>query len=400
MRLRKVVEEAAGRLRNHVRVKDWDRDDRVGFEDPRAQRILLLQLGNPPKHVQLLVVRYRTRPASPAAFDDLGARKPEFDVVWLGPLPLTTEEDRERLGRLLEHIDQRGDLIDFGDPFLRTFLDALQADPRDIERARGFVRDAVWHAISRLRDDVANSSVTFPFGTVKLGRARGYMSALGMVPDFVRIDLSAQPVGDAMGWFEVNTTSYVPGMYVSPAERTRIFAEYFEEGRRLVANTGRWEFIAPGATATGEMREGLAIIQKNGRPDLEPSKSFVQWLNRGLRTRPFAEFITPLDDSSWRSVYEGRAAVSDPIAMFESAISREPTKFENYKALADEHARAGNHAKANVALGLGYLRARGLTGLARGKLDLAAAADPNCPGLAEARRELDAALTAEGGKKE
>jgi hypothetical protein len=137
------------------------------------------------------------------------------------------------------------------------------------------------------------------------------------------------------------------------------------------------------------VRRGLAAVCRLHPPDTYEN---VQWINRGARTRPFADFIAPLDEASWRSIHDKTATPSDPVALLEAAIAREPRSFAHYKALADHHARAGDQARANLALGLGYLRAHRVLGVARGKLDLAAAVDPNCPGLAEARRELEEAV--------
>jgi hypothetical protein len=350
------------------------------FENREAKRLLRFDVGRPKDHVWMIAFSFTRRP-DVAALDDRAMPHRSFKSAEIGAFPTGGAEDRARLLRWLEHYAKNLHLIQFEDPFLHRFLEAFPLETRDVQLGMETIRRALSEATLGLRGDIPRSELTLPFGTVFVERDPGYVSMSGNVPPFSRVAVDERRKGPAHGWFEVKTVSFVPGFFMSEAARNRLFADFFEAARRELASVGRWQVAADGPSSRVDM------IQSPDGLALEPSRSFVIRLNRG--NAAFVHLLEGKNETEWRRLYEHKDAAPSPLAVLEHAIATTPEEFDGYKALADHYAAAGQLAQQNLALGLGYLRARKLPGIARGKLNLARQADSKCPGLDDAFAELE-----------
>jgi hypothetical protein len=368
-------------LQGYERARDLERGrDELLFEDRVAKRLLRFDVGRPKDHVWMIAFSFTQRP-DVAAIGDRAMPSRNFKSAEIGALPTGGAEDRARLLRWVEHYSKSLELIQFEDPFLHQFLEAFPLETQDVQLGTETIRRALSEAMLGLRGDIPRSELTLPFGTVFVERDPGYVSTSGNVPPFSRVAVDERRKGPAHGWFQVKTVSFVPGFFMSEAARNKLFADFFEAARRDLESVGRWQVAADSSSSRVDMvqtSEGLA---------LEPSLSFVTRLNRG--NDAFVHLLEGKNETEWRRLYEHKDAATSPLAVLVRAVATRPEEFDGYKALADHYAATGQLAQQNLALGLGYLRARKLPGIARGKLNLARQADPNCPGLDDALAELE-----------
>ena len=384
MAMTKVIESTVRRLLPiFSRATDLEENrNALCFEDISTSRLLRFELGRPKEHVWIIVFQYISRPDIHAILDR-GLPNPAFTVAASGPLPLRTEDDAERLSRVITLYREHYDLLDFGDPFLSRFLDALVVDQADISLAKRTIRRCLAEAVFDLRGDVAKSELALPFGTIVVEQDPGYVSRVGNVPPFARLVLNENRKASASEWLKVDTVYFFPGIYMSPRAREDLLVTLFDEARQSVQAGNTWE-LAKGDD--GDLRE-ILLVQRAGHFALRPSRDYVIHLNRGRSA--FATMLTQLGSNEWVAVYEHQALANDELAVLESQMREHPDQVETYKALADYHAAKGDVARSNLVLGLGYLRARKVPGIARAKLNLAADADPDCAGLAAALAELE-----------
>lgn len=377
--LSQVIEETAtNELAGYTRARDLEDDIKcLYFENVESHRMVRFELGRPKAHVWMMAFSYSTRP-TPRELNNRGLPNPNLRSLNIGPLPMLTPSDEERFVRWVRHYAQHASLIAFDDPFNARFLDAFSLSKDDTALAVETARNLLAARILSLRGDVPKAEVGFPFGTVFVKQEAGFVSPRGSVPPFARLAIDESRRASPSAWLEVNTTTFVPGFYMSDRARDETLRALMEDASRSV----KWSLVSD-----GERRVDLARVATGFA--LEVSKGYVVHLNRDRPT--FLRLIESLADDDWKDLYEKKSVAPNAAETLLARLSEAPGDFSSYKALAEYYAGRNDAARSNLFLGLGYLRVHKLTAVARGKLELARATDSKCEGLVEAFDELAAA---------
>lgn len=383
-----VLEQTcAAHLRDFAFVRAWGGRAATGFvrylEAPGAPFVLRVEV-DPIRH-SAGATAYRADPRPPPEVD------PQSYFAAHAYLASFDWADDEELGRRLAIVFQNVAR------FVRETWTSLEErwrgefdsgdEERDACRAKlpEIVRSAFWP----LDPDLDKRLLLGAGWCVRERKVPAHFSRIGHVPGFVRLELvredAPNPDPHLLPAPPVRLEDYRPaGSLVSNREFAELARAWLDHGAAELTAGRRWSVLGPPAS--------LEIVPG---PRLVPSRELVLRMNRRPRFAAFSELIEPLDEATWRELYEGAAMVeTDGVQHWKDAITKDPSNFAPYKQLADALVARNDRAAADLWLGLGYLRAHRTLGIARAKLESARKQDPLLPGLAEAFAELAAAAGA------